>query len=232
MPASARPTGFSDPTQRRGALCHGLPSLITDCAVDIGTARAGVEGECRTPSHLQPAQETKAPTEPGGSTVPGAQHTGQGRSSGTGGVPCCLLPTPQPCSPLGPGPPAPPLARTHCRPSPDPGPLWSRCVRAQVPGFGAICQHSPLFLSKALSATSLRSHLASKVHMPKRLKTTQSVPSRVAVIRQSQSPSSRFRQGAGKASTLKPPCRGPRASPSSSGRPALHPPYLGKPGIC
>ena len=82
MPASARPTGFSDRAQRRGALCHGLPSLITDCAVDIGTARAGVEGECRTPSHLQPAQQTKAPTEPGGSTVPGAQHTGQGRSSG------------------------------------------------------------------------------------------------------------------------------------------------------
>ena len=110
--------------------------------------------------------------------------------------------------------------------------LWSRCVRAQVPGFGAICQHSPLFLSKALSATSLRSHLASKVHMPKWLKTTQSVPSRVAVIQQSRSPSSRFRQGAGKASALKPPCQGPRASPSSSGRAALHPPYLGKPGSC
>lgn len=123
----------------------------------------------------------------------------------------------------------PPLARTHCRPSPDPGPLWSRCVRAQVPGFGAICQHSPLFLSKALSATSLRSHLASKVHMPKRLKTTQSVPSRVAVIRQSQSPSSRFRQGAGKASTLKPPCRGPAPPRAPLGGPRYTHPTWGNP---
>ena len=158
---------------------------------------------------------------------------GAGAEFRHGGVFCAAsCPRPSLVLPWAPGRLPPPRAHTHRRPSPDPGPLWSRCVRAQVPGFGAICQHSPLFLSKPLSATSLRSHLASKVHMPKWLKTTQSVPSRVAVIQQSRSPSSRFRQGAGKASALKPPCQGPRASPSSSGRAALHPPYLGKPGSC
>lgn len=40
--------------------------------------------------------------------------------------------------------------------------------------------------------------------MPKWLKTTQSVSSRVVVIQQSQSSSSQFRQGAGEVATLKP----------------------------
>lgn len=164
-----------------------------------------------------------------------AWHPAHGAGGGVqarGAFHAASCPHPWPCSPLGPR-----AARPSTDPGPffffpDPGPLWSRCVRAWVSGFGAICQPPLVFLSKALRATSLRSHLSSKVHMPKWLKTTQSVSSRVAVIQQSQSPRSRFRQGGGEASTLKAPCRGPQASPRSSGRAVLHPPYLGKPGSC
>lgn len=104
VPASARPTGFSDPTWGRGALCHGLPTLITDYAVDIGTARAEVEGDCQTPSHLQPAQETKAPTKPP-QRLHSAWHPAHGAGGGVqawGAFSAASRPHPWPCSPLGP----------------------------------------------------------------------------------------------------------------------------------
>lgn len=100
VPASARPTGFSDPTWGRGALCHSLPTLITDCAVDIGTARAEVEGDCQTPSHLQPAQETKARTEPPQCLAPSTR--GGGGVQAPGAFSATSRPHPWPCSPLGP----------------------------------------------------------------------------------------------------------------------------------
>lgn len=210
------------------------PSLITDCAVDFGTAQVGVEGDCERPLTCSPPRKQRRLQCQEAPQCLAPSTRGRGRSSGTGGIPCRLLSAP--LALFSPGPQGcPPQHRS--RPFfffffPDPGPLWSRCVRAWVSGFGAICQPPLVFLSKALRATSLRSHLSSKVHMPKWLKTTQSVSSRVAVIQQSQSPRSRFRQGGGEASTLKAPCRGPQASPRSSGRAVLHPPYLGKPGSC
>lgn len=59
VPTFVRPTGFSDLARGRGALCHSLPSLITDCAVDFGTAQAGVEGDCERPLTCSPPRKQR-----------------------------------------------------------------------------------------------------------------------------------------------------------------------------